>query len=339
MDFYSNDDRNSQTNGAEFGDIPCGYIKKPNDHDFGEKQFSYRFDNYVIQDWDPTGKTDEEKITQIDSELREFIAMILNQDETARYICRKLYRYFVSKSITAEIESDVIEPLATTFRANYNLEEVMTQLLKSQHFYDEDDSDNTDEIIGGLIKSPLDLVLQTLSITDYPVPHPIDEGENHLKHFYFNQMINNCLIPSGHEIFRPPSVAGFPPNYEAPDYDKFWFNTSTIIARYNLPNILLDRSAVKTTFYVAEFVRDNVSDPADPYVLVSELADILFPESIDADRIEYFVTDILLDGGSISTTSWAFEWNDNNMTPDSGVEDALIPLFKALIWSQEFQTN
>lgn len=336
--FTANDDRGLHTNGIAFGNIPCGYVK-PEKHDFDKKQFSHRFGNYIIEEWDTTGKTEEEKVAQIDAELKEFIALILNQEETAKYICRKLYRYFVSRNITQEIENDIIEPLAITFRAHYNLEAVVTQLLKSKHFYDADDSDNTDEIIGGLIKSPLDLVLQSLSLTDYPVPHAIDNGENHYKHFYFNQMINNVLIPSGHEIFRPPSVAGFPPNYESPDFDKFWFNTSTIISRYNLANLLLDRNATKTTFYVADFVRNHVSDPTNPEILVAELADILFPESIDADRVQYFATDILLEGGSISPITWEHEWNNGNMVPDSGVEEALKPLFKALIWSQEFQTN
>ena len=65
---------------------------------------------------------------------------------------------------------------------------MIDKLLISQHFYDLDDSDSTDEIIGGLIKSPLDLVMQTLTITDYPVPDPIAEGKFHYQNFYYFQM-------------------------------------------------------------------------------------------------------------------------------------------------------
>ena len=107
----------------------------------------------------------------------------------AKYICRKLYRFFVSRNISSEIEDEIIVPLANTFRTNYNLQEVISQLLKSKHFYDADDSESTDEIIGGLIKSPLELALQSISLLDFPVPHPIDEGELSLIYWMRNREI------------------------------------------------------------------------------------------------------------------------------------------------------
>ena len=120
---------------------------------------------------------------------------------------RKLYRFFVSRTISSEVENHIIGPLSETFRLNYNLAEAISQLLKSKHFYDADDGDSTDEIIGGMIKTPMDLVLQTLSITNYPVPDAIEQGEFHYKNFYYFQIMNKILVASGQDIFRPPSVA------------------------------------------------------------------------------------------------------------------------------------
>jgi uncharacterized protein (DUF1800 family) len=332
-------DRHRVTNGVEFGNIPCGYVST-NHHDFGRKEFSHRFDNYVIEAWDTIGKTTAEKEARVEAELKEFIELVLSKEETAKFICRKLYRFFVSRKISAEIENDIIVPLATTFRATYNFQEVIDQLLKSQHFYDLDDSDSTDEIIGGLVKSPLDLVLQTLTITDYPVPDPIAQGKFHYQNFYSWQIISNIMEPASQNPFFPPSVAGFPPNYEHPDFDKFWFNSSTIIPRYNMADVLLNANKTKATFYVTTFVDANVSDPKDPTILVTELAGIMFPELIDPDRLNYFVHDILLEGGETTPQMWADEWtvylNSGNNT---GVESVLKPLFRALIWSQEFQNN
>ena len=57
----------------------------------------------MIEAWDTTGKTEAEKIERIHTELKEFIAMVLNQAETAKFICRKLYRAFVSRNITQKI--------------------------------------------------------------------------------------------------------------------------------------------------------------------------------------------------------------------------------------------
>jgi len=332
-------DRHRNTNGVENGNIPCGYAIG-SQHDFGRKEFSHRFDNYVIEAWDTTGKTDQEKQARVEEELREFINLILSKDETAKFISRKLYRFFVGRNITSEIENDIITPLATIFRANYNLQEAIDALLTSQHFYDKDDTDASDEIIGGLVKSPLDLVMQTLTLTDFPVPDPISHGVHHYKNFYYWQIIQAILIPASQNVFDPPSVAGFPPNYEDPDYDKFWFNSSTIIPRYNFTDILLNPNKVKVYFYATTFVENNVSDPLDPTKLVTELVDLMFPEDIDADRLNYFLNDILLENGETTPSMWADEWNIyKNSGNRDGVESVLKPLFRALIWSQEFQNN
>jgi hypothetical protein len=42
--------------------------------------------------------------------------MIFNQDETAKAYCRRMYRYFVGRLITTEIENDIIVPLAASLR-------------------------------------------------------------------------------------------------------------------------------------------------------------------------------------------------------------------------------
>ena len=332
-------DRYRVTNGVEFGNIPCGFASS-NRHDFGRKEFSNRLDNYVIEAWDTVGKTNAEKDARVEAELKDFIELILSKGETAKFICRKLYRFFVSREITVEIENDIIVPLAVTFRANYNFQEVIDQLLKSQHFYDLDDSDSTDEIIGGLLKSPLDLIMQTLTITDYPVPDSIAQGKFHYQNFYYWQVVLNIMELAGQNPFYPPSVAGFPPNYESPDFDKFWFNSSTIIPRYNIADILLNPNKTKSIFYVTTFVDTNVSDPTDPTILVTELVEIMFPELLEQDRLNYFVNDILLEGGETTPQMWADEWIVYKNTGDNvGVESMLKPLFRALTWSQEFQNN
>ena len=58
-------------------------IPYPDDHDFDSKQLSEYFDNYQIDDWDPTGKTESQKKAQMEAELRGLIDKILEQDETA----------------------------------------------------------------------------------------------------------------------------------------------------------------------------------------------------------------------------------------------------------------
>ncbi|MDF1866881.1 MAG: DUF1800 family protein [Saprospiraceae bacterium] len=124
-----------------------------NNQDIGNKQFSDAFQNQII-----LGATSQADMFR---ELQDFVDMVFNQKETARAYVRRLYQFFIHDIITKEIESDIIQPLADQFYNNgYELKPIMEILLKSKHFYDEDDSDNSDNIIGGKIKSPLDLLFQ-----------------------------------------------------------------------------------------------------------------------------------------------------------------------------------
>lgn len=320
--------------------LPMGYAAF-NKHDLSDKTFSYAFQNTTI-----TAATDAEDMHR---ELKDMISMVFSQDETARYICRKLYRFFVARDITDEIETDIIEPLASSFKdADYDLEIAVKELLKSQHFYDEDDSINSDEIIGGLIKSPLELILQVLSYFKIEIPDPLTDSSNHYKYFYRRTMIDVILSLSAQNIFDPDTVAGFPAYYQEPDYDKNWFNAATIVARYKIPEILIKSKRILLSgnniggvrIKMPEFLGDssNVSDPANANTLIDELLSDLFAEPVDNGRKQFFRDEILLD--SLSLNTWNYEWQNFVDTGDD--ENILIPLnnlFQAILYSQEFQCN
>ena len=343
--FDKNQRSSMPLNGISNGNFPCGYAV-PSDHNYSSKQLSNHFNNHIIPAWDPTGQTESQKKGQMEVELRGLIDVILAQDETAKYICRKLYRFFVSRDISSEIEDDIIVPLADTFRTNYNLQEVISQLLKSKHFYDADDSESTDEIIGGLIKSPLELALQSISLLDFPVPHPIDEGELHYKSFYSNNLINKFLVQSAQPTFgettTPP--AGFPAHYSGPSYDKSWFNSSTIIYRYNICKNVLFKGVYG--FNAATYIQSVVTDPTDPEEILTTLTDMMFPEAPSNERKQYFIDTFLFDGGSLLQDGdskyyyWESLWADYlDGKKVNTVKDILKSLIEALIWSQEFQTT
>ena len=343
--FDKNDRPGMPLNGTANGNLPTGYAL-PDEHDFDAKQLSEYFDNYTIDDWDPTGKSESDKKAQMESELRGLIDKVLEQDETAKYICRKLYRFFVSRNISEEIEDDIIVPLAATFRTNYNLTEVITQLLKSKHFYDADDTNSSDEIIGGLIKSPLELLLQTITLLNFPVPDPITNGELHYRVFYENTIIKKFLDISAQPIFgdvnTPP--AGFPAHYSSPNFDKSWFNSSTIIPRYNICKIVFFKG--NFGFNTGDFIKEVVPNPSDPEEIVDVLTDMLFPETPSHERKQYFIDTFLFDGGSLLQQGdekyyyWSSLWSDYlGGKKENTVHGILESLIEALIWSQEYQTT
>jgi hypothetical protein len=260
-----------------------------------------------------------------------------------------LYRWFVSKKITPEIESDIIEPLAATFRiGNYEIEPVLKQLLRSQHFYDADDSDNSDEIVGGIIRSPLDITLQSLSFFNVPIVNPTIAPKTHYSDLFYVAISQSILMPSGFPLFLPNDVAGYPGYYQEPEFSRQWFNSSTVIGRYKFPQQLLTGrksygGAVNRNLYfklnIVPWVKNSgfFSDALDPYALVQDLLNYLLPEQIDNDRFNYFYIDVFLD--NLPPADWTYEWQNYLDTGDeTEVEIPLEKLINAIMYSPEFQT-
>lgn len=304
-------------------------------HDSTDKTFSSAFNNLII-----VGRSTNEGMME---ELGEFVDMVFAQIATAKTICRKLYRFFVSSEIDQEIESDVIDPLAQTFfTSGYELAPVLRQLLKSVHFYDEDDGDNQDEIIGGLMRSPLELVLHALNYFQVEIPDPVTDPTEHYDRFYVKGLFRGFLPGAGMDLFRPSDVAGYPAYYQEPDFQKNWFNSSTIITRYQLSTMLIDGKRVLynqnlgAQLDIVEYVKNHVSAPSDANVVVQELLDDLLPESADIDRYDYYRNEMFLDG--IPAYDWTADWQAFEQSgDDSEVRPPLESFLTALLYSQEFQ--
>ncbi|MBK6932313.1 MAG: DUF1800 family protein [Saprospirales bacterium] len=313
----------------------------PQSHDFGPKTFSARFNGTVIQ-------PPSNDLAGMNAELNALVDMVFAREETARNFCRRLYRFFLRRQIDTEAETDIIGPLAQTFIAgNFEINPVVEQLLQSEHFYDADDAAATDEIVGALIKSPLDLSHQTLSFFGVPIPDPVGDTLTHYTTFYNDGIMGRLMDWSGLFMFYPPDVAGYPGYYQDPDFNRQFFNSATIIARYKWPEMLLTGThawgpgadqELGTKFDFAAWLRDGgvISDPGDSYVLVQELLRYLFPEEPDNDRFDYFLTAIFLD--SLPPADWTYEWQNYLSTgDDTEVKIPLSRLFNAMLYAPEYQ--
>jgi uncharacterized protein (DUF1800 family) len=310
-------------------------------HDTSNKTFSPRFQNKVI-----TGATTSAAFW---TEINAFVDMVFNQDETARNWCRRAYRYFVHPNITAEIENDIIKPLATLLKnGSYETAPVLQKLLSSQHFYDADDSDNSNEIIGGIIKSPLELALQAISFFNVTIPSPVSQNYQHYITFWGSGVSERMLGYANLTLFYPQDVAGYAAYHQEPDYNRQWFNSSTIIARYKLPQMLLTgkrvlgsspNSSIGAKLDIVSWVKSSgvLSDPSDPFVLVQELLSYMLPENIDSDRFDYFYFKIFLD--ELPPADWTYEWENYLTTNNSSeVKIALERLIYHIMYSPEYQT-
>jgi hypothetical protein len=275
--------------------------------------------------------------------------MVFAQEATALTFCRRLYRWFVSKKITPEIEADIIGPLAAALRTgNYEIAPVLAQLLQSQHFFDADDSDSADEIVGSMIKSPLELALQTIAFFDIPTSSPTANP----RQLYFLEMAagvgDGLLLDMGFPLFDPEDVAGYPAYYQEPFFSRDWFKSNTIIPRYKFPAKLLSGKLSygpnpDTPLYlrldIVPWVQNSpvCSNPSDPYALVQDLLRYLLPEQTSPERFNYFCQDVFLN--NLPAANWAYEWQHYLDTgDDTDVRIPLEKLIQSILYAPEFHT-
>lgn len=313
--------------------IPMGRLSI-NQHDQGIKTFSYAFDNYELQG----GNTQE----TIFEELYEFVDMVFDKQATALAYVKKLYRFFVKSEWDEDIEQNIIIPLADDLYNNgYEILPIVKRLLESQHFFDAADSDPTDEIIGSIIKSPLQLLSSTITNLGFNIPDPENDMENYYKFVMF--FMRNTYFPmAGMNVFAPDTVAGHPAIYQSPDFDRHWFSSSTILARYRLIECLITgrNKLGGNGFFGSEldtvaFVENTSANPGNIYYLVDEIANILYPNPIDQDRVDYFA-ELILEG--YPSYYWTDTWDEYLSTGENTiVKTRLDLLIGAMINAPEYQ--
>ena len=313
--------------------IPMGRLAI-NQHDQGLKTFSYAFDNYELQ-----GGNTEELIFE---ELHEFVDMIFNKEATALAYVKKMYRFFVKSEWDQDVETNILMPLAEQlYEGDYEILPVIKRLLASQHFFDAADSDPSDEIIGSIIKSPLQLLSSTITNLGFNIPDPENDMENYYKFVMF--FMRNTYFPmAGMNLFAPDTVAGHPAIYQSPDFDRHWFSSSTILARYRLIECLITgrnklggNGQFGSELDTVAFVENNSNNPSNIYYLVDEIANILYPNPIDEDRVNYFA-DLILEG--YPSYYWTDTWDEYIATGENTiVKTRLDLLIGAMINAPEYQ--
>jgi len=313
------------------------------EHDFESKTFTEKFNNTVIAP-DPglmiDGMASEEGFFD---EIDQLMDMIYEQEETAKFLCRRLYRFFVYYKITEEIETNIIVPLANTLRTNnYVVKPVLERLFSSEHFFDMNNSLPTEVNIGALIKSPMDLIMGTLRF--FKISMPTDPADiEDLYDIAYKQGISRMLTNQIMNFYTPIDVAGYPPYHQYPAYNRNWIMPNSIAQRYIFSEELIEgkKNQDEEMLYqldIVEYVADsnNISDPSDATTLVSELTDYLFTQPIPAERFNYFLNDVLLDG--YTDSEWTTEWNDYESSgDDSGVRTQLNSLFNKIVQTPEYQ--
>ena len=137
----------------------------------------------------------------------DVLDILLNQKQTAVYITRKIYRFFVNE----KADEIIVTWLAERFyQGNYNIAGLMKDIFQSEWFYQ---SKN----IGSRIKSPVELIVGMQRVLPIQFEHPEV------------QLLLQRLL--GQLLFYPPNVAGWPGG-------KNWIDSSSLMLRLRIPQLI-----------------------------------------------------------------------------------------------------
>jgi uncharacterized protein (DUF1800 family) len=263
-------------------------------HDATNKTFSAFYNNTTI-----TGKTAANGALETD----ELLTMIFQKTEVAKFICRKIYRYFVYYAIDDVIETNIITPLANAFIANnFEIKPVLKLLLCSEHFYDA-------LYIGCQIKSPTDHVIAFLRQFEITFPDAVTDYAD--AYYLYNNMVSQ-LISMGQNPVDPPNVSGWPAYYQSPEFNELWINADTLPKRNKFTDLMLEtgytKNGKKTIVDTIQFAKKVCTTPSDPNILIDSLFSFLVSTDVSASLKSSLKTQILLTGQA-TDYYWTEAWN------------------------------
>jgi uncharacterized protein (DUF1800 family) len=168
------------------------FLFRKNQHDDGSKTFLGRTGNYDGDD---------------------ILNILLENKQTANYISKKIYRYFVNENIDDANQ----QWLSKRFYANnYDIAKLLEDIYSSDWFYSEKN-------IGIKIKSPVELLAGIRRL----LPMQLENDQSQL---LFQRTLGQIL-------FYPPNVAGWPGG-------KNWIDSSSLMLRLRVPQILSANDAI-----------------------------------------------------------------------------------------------
>ena len=207
-------------------------------------------------------------------------------DLIAPFICEKLYAFFVSP----DINTSIVNTMAATLLANdFDMAPVMTELFKSQHFYDVDAN-------GLIIKSPYDLTSIYLNETQFQYDNTNNDYTNLI--IYLNATL-------GQDIFEPVDVAGW-------QRDRDWINTSTISGRWLSMEYLTWPMWNFDNDQFRQFAKNLTSDSNDPAFIAQTVVDFFVSKTLYTVTDYDNATDILkweVPQNYYDTGQWNLDWD------------------------------
>lgn len=144
----------------------------------------------------------------------DVLDIILKNKQTSKFLTSKIYKYFVNEEVD---EPKVLWLAERFYTSNYNILNLLTDIFTSDWFYD-------NKNIGSKIKSPVELITGIRRMM--PLTPSGDGGQ-----ILFQKIL-------GQVLFFPPNVAGWPGG-------RSWIDSSSLMARLQLPRVWANKEVMK----------------------------------------------------------------------------------------------
>jgi len=143
----------------------------------------------------------------------DILSILLDQKQTAVFITRKIYKFFVNEEPD---EEKIIELSSNFYSSGYDIRSLMINIFTSSWFYNQKN-------IGNQIKSPVVWMVGMRRQLPLEIQNPAV------------QLILERLL--GQVLFSPPNVAGWPGG-------KHWIDSSSLMLRMQVPRIISQSDAI-----------------------------------------------------------------------------------------------
>jgi uncharacterized protein (DUF1800 family) len=307
-------------------DLSYNYLFQAGDHDDTNKTFSAFYGNQVVTGYSGAGGA---------GELDTLLALFFSTQESAKFLCRKLYNFFIYYVIDDSVETNIITPLANVLRqSGYNITTVLSTLFRSQHFYDLVNSGAC------IIKSPLDMMVGLCR--EYQVTLPSDAKGQYDAWTILAQNASDLQ----QEILCIPVVAGWSAYYQSPQYHELWINSVTYSERNFITDVLIGTGNMRngTTLRIdAVAFANTLPAPQDPNKLIADALTVLLRPPLADSDIAVLKQTILLGGGS-NDNYWTNAWMSyiaapTDMSAYATIDARLRSLFKYLMDLPEYHLS
>lgn len=208
------------------------FVFRPFQHDTGSKTFLGKIGNFNGDD---------------------IINILLEQKQTAHFITKRIYRYFVNEK-TDEVKTAWLA--SRLYESGYDIKKLMTDIFTSDWFYEE-------KHIGTKIKSPVELIAGIRRLLPM-------EMQNDNAQLLFQRALGQIL-------FYPPNVAGWPGG-------KSWIDSSTLMLRLRIPQILTANETI------------SIRPKSDDDVMMGQMMD---------DKVAARVNNAYAEKTGTATVDWA----------------------------------